>query len=219
MPVISRRTPDWTLNPNVEAIEYVRAVKPSPLLHGASLRSLVRDNAESLRPDFPNTVDWYMNAKRRNVVRRLFDNRNILHLVIHGTTATNTPYESGELVGVISLHQAEIPGVLETQDGMNVAAYLANTARGSDYLTMVAPELAANIDPNKTIWTVARLANKASVGLALKLGMEPVGEPHVFGSINDGVTVPRQLYVQTAGVIADTAKQYIAEHYPEVTYA
>lgn len=199
---------------DVEHVTFVKVVKPSalPVLGAYCTKRLVEANKDALAVDFPNVVDGY-SKPLRDVVARIRRNRSIARYIVVGETWVGTPQDAYSHIGMLTTVPAEIDGVAETYDGVNVAAWLTAGATGKGYLTRLAAELATEGHPEQMLWTVARLENEAATGLLSNIGMSNVGVPEAY-DIGDGVTADRQLYAATVGDVAQTARIYVAEHYP-----
>lgn len=213
MAVISREIVPTGLS-DVEHITFVKAVRPGmvPIIGAYRTSRLVEANKAALAIDFPNVVEGYTQPLP-DVVRRIRTNRAIARYIVLGETWVGTPRDAYSHIGMLSTVPAEVDGVPETIDGVNIAAWLTEGATGRGYLTRLAAELATVDHPEQMYWTVARPDNHAATGLLANIGMSSVGVPENY-DIGDGVTAKRQLYAATVGDVAQTARVYVAEHYP-----
>lgn len=198
----------------VEHVEFIVARRPGfmPLLGARAIHHLVQKNREQLITDFPNVVAGYSESYSA-AFSRLRRNRKIARLIVTGETWTGTPLDARICIGMFTAVPGEVSGVQETSNGINVAAWLDGDETGRGYLTRLAPELAAEVPGGTPVWTVARPDNVAATTLLDHIGMSRIGTPESY-DIGDNVSNGRQLYVATAGDIAQTARAYADKHYP-----
>jgi len=197
---------------DVNCEEYLRTIHPSrfPLVGSIALRDIVCANREELSADFPNIFDAYNQSVPR-VMRRLHRNREIAQYVMHFESWEGVSLR-GTHVGLFTAVAGEVDGVEETVGGINVAAWLDRDSVGKGYMERLAPGLAEEVDPDQKLWTVARPDNDHATGLMAAIGMSPIGSPDQY-DIGDGVQSNRQLYVATAGDIAQTSRLHVRNKY------
>ncbi|MFO0971538.1 MAG: GNAT family protein [Candidatus Saccharimonadales bacterium] len=195
----------------VDQTDFVDLVVPG-VQHARGVRALVRENAASIGGDFPYVVDRY-NQSLLSVARRMRAIRPIARVVVKGSTYVGVPCSLSQPIGMLTLVPGGMYDVPETHDGVNFAVWLGSDHRNQGVATRISSEFDQLVNPNRTLWTVARPDNAPSVHWLAHIGMSAVGTPEMY-EVGDGVSAKRQLYVAQAGDVAQTAGCYAELHYP-----